>query len=91
MRASALAEMADELDLGAALLLGKGEDATGGRAKPSILADALEAVIGAVYLDGGLGAGPGRSCSASSAIASTAASRRPATRRQEPAPGAGQP
>ena len=36
-----------------ALLLGKGEDASGGREKPSILADAMEAVIGAVYLDGG--------------------------------------
>src|SRR5947209_6370519 len=51
--AAALAEVAIELDLGEALLLGKGEDASGGREKPSILADALEAVIGAVYLDGG--------------------------------------
>jgi ribonuclease III len=49
----ALAEVAAELDLGAAVLLGKGEDASGGRTKPSILADALEAVIGAVYLDRG--------------------------------------
>jgi ribonuclease-3 len=52
--AEALAEVANELDLGAALRLGKGEDASGGRAKPSILADATEAVIAAVYLDGGL-------------------------------------
>lgn len=51
--AEALAEVAMELDLGAVLLLGKGEDASGGREKPSILADATEAVIGAVYLDGG--------------------------------------
>jgi ribonuclease-3 len=51
--AAALADVAAELDLGPALLLGKGEDASGGREKPSILADALEAVIGAVYLDGG--------------------------------------
>ena len=51
--AAALADVAAELDLGRALLLGKGEDASGGREKPSILADALEAVIGAVYLDGG--------------------------------------
>jgi ribonuclease-3 len=51
--AAALAEIAAELDLGPALLLGKGEDGSGGREKPSILADALEAVIGAVYLDGG--------------------------------------
>jgi ribonuclease III len=51
--AAALADVALELDLGADILLGKGEDASGGREKPSILADALEAVIGAVYLDGG--------------------------------------
>ena len=55
VNAAALAEVADELELGDALLLGKGEDASGGREKPSILADAMEAVIGAVYLDGGLG------------------------------------
>ena len=48
-----LAEVAAELDLGAALLLGRGEDASGGRRKASILANAVEAVIGAVYLDGG--------------------------------------
>ena len=52
--ADTLAEIAQELDLGASLRLGKGEDASGGRAKPSILADAMEAVIAAVYLDGGL-------------------------------------
>jgi ribonuclease-3 len=51
--AAALADVAAELELGEALLLGKGEDASGGREKPSILADALEAVIGAVYLDAG--------------------------------------
>ena len=48
-----LAEVAAELEIGSWLLLGKGEDASGGREKPSILADAMEAVIGAVYLDGG--------------------------------------
>jgi ribonuclease-3 len=53
VNAGALAEVAAELDLGRALLLGKGEDASGGREKPSILADAMEAVIGAVYLDAG--------------------------------------
>jgi len=52
----ALAEVATALDLGASLRLGKGEDATGGRAKRSILADAMEAVIGAVYVDAGLAA-----------------------------------
>ncbi len=49
----ALAEVANELELGSHLLLGRGEDAAGGRRKDSILADALEAVVGAVYLDGG--------------------------------------
>ncbi len=53
VNSEALAEVASELDLGAALLLGKGEAASGGREKPSILADAMEAVIGAVYIDGG--------------------------------------
>ena len=48
-----LAEVAAELDIGGFLLLGKGEDASGGREKPSILADAMEAVFGAVNLDGG--------------------------------------
>jgi ribonuclease III len=54
-----LAELATSLDLGDALLLGKGEDASGGREKPSILADAMEAVFGAVYLDGGWPAAAG--------------------------------
>ena len=48
-----LAEVAAEIDLGAALHLGKGESSFGGREKPSILSDATEALIGAVYLDGG--------------------------------------
>lgn len=54
--APALAEMATELELGEVLLLGKGERASGGRDRPSILADAMEAVIGAIYLDGGMAA-----------------------------------
>lgn len=49
----ALADLALELSVGDAMLLGKGESASGGRKKPSILADAVEALIGAVYLDGG--------------------------------------
>ncbi len=53
VNSAALADVAAGLDLGAALLLGKGEDSSGGREKPSILADATEAVIGAVYLDRG--------------------------------------
>jgi len=56
VNAEALAEVAEQLGLGQFLLLGRGEDSAGGRAKPSILSDALEAVIGAVYLDGGAGA-----------------------------------
>jgi ribonuclease-3 len=54
VNASALAEVAAVIELGSCLLLGKGEDAAGGRMKPSILSDALEAVIGAVYIDGGV-------------------------------------
>lgn len=49
----ALAGVARSLDLGSYLRLGRGEEATGGRDKSSILADAVEAVIGAVYLAGG--------------------------------------
>jgi ribonuclease-3 len=52
----ALASVARGLNLGGYVRLGKGEEATGGRDKSSILADTLEAVIGAVYLDGGLDA-----------------------------------
>ena len=46
-------DVAETLQLGQKLLLGRGEDSSGGRARPSILADAVEAVIAAVYLDGG--------------------------------------
>ena len=53
----ALAEVARAIDLGPSLRLGKGEEQTGGRDKSSILADTLEAIIGAAYLDlGGDGA-----------------------------------
>ena len=55
VNSAALAEVAAELEIGDALLLGKGEDQSGGREKPSILADAMEALIGAVYLDRRLG------------------------------------
>lgn len=51
---SALAGVARRIDLGSCLLLGKGETAQGGREKNSVLSDALEAVLGAIYLDGGL-------------------------------------
>jgi ribonuclease-3 len=49
-----LAEVARELQLGEAILLGRGEELSGGRNKASILADAFEAVLGAVYVDRGL-------------------------------------
>jgi ribonuclease-3 len=50
-----LAEVALELDLGGALVLGRSEEEAAGRANPAILADALEALIGAIYRDAGLG------------------------------------
>ena len=49
----ALAFCAREIDLGQYLLLGKGEDATGGRKRESVTSDAMEALIGAIYIDGG--------------------------------------
>ena len=48
-----LAELAHKLGLGECLRLGKGEEAQGGRERPALLADAMEAVIGVAYLDGG--------------------------------------
>jgi ribonuclease-3 len=53
VRESALAPIARELDLGARLILGPGELKSGGHRRDSILADALEALIGAIYLDAG--------------------------------------
>lgn len=49
-----LAFCAKDIDLGSFILLGRGEDATGGRTRKSITSDAFEAVIGAMYLDGGI-------------------------------------
>lgn len=59
LRASLVCEkslhvFAKQINLGDFLMLGKGEENTGGRERPSILADAFEAVIAAIYLDGGL-------------------------------------
>ncbi len=54
VNATALAEVARSLDLGRHVLLGRGELHAGGADKTSILSDAIEAVIGAVYLDGGM-------------------------------------
>jgi ribonuclease-3 len=53
---SALAEIAVELGLGAALRLGRGEERSGGRDKPRLLASALEACVAAIFLDAGIGA-----------------------------------
>jgi len=49
-----LAAVAEEIGIGPLLRLGKGEEAGGGRGRPSIMADAVEAVLAAVYLDGGM-------------------------------------
>jgi len=49
-----LARFAQTLDLGRYLYLGRGEEESGGRERPSLLADAFEALVGALYLDGGL-------------------------------------
>lgn len=51
---SSLAFAARKINLGDYMLLGKGEEATGGRNRDSILADAFEALVGAIYIDGGL-------------------------------------
>ena len=54
VREGSLHEAALTLDLGSYLRLGRGEDAGGGRKRPSLLADAMEAVLAAIYLDGGI-------------------------------------
>ena len=53
VNARVLAEVAGRLGVGEVLLLGRGEEGSGGRTKASILADAFEAILGAVYLDAG--------------------------------------
>lgn len=56
VKQDALHGIAQDMNLGAFLLLGEGEHRNGGRQRPSMLADALEAVFGAIYLDGGFDA-----------------------------------
>ena len=51
---ASLSDCASRIGLGELILLGRGEEANGGRIRPSILSDALEAVIGSIYLDGGM-------------------------------------
>ena len=53
VNARVLAQVAARLGVGEVLLLGRGEEGSGGRAKASILADAFEAILGSVYLDAG--------------------------------------
>lgn len=53
VKESVLSEIANSISLGRHLRLGKGEEATGGRGKKSLLADAIEALFGAIYVDGG--------------------------------------
>ncbi len=55
----ALAQVARELDLGRFIIMGRGEEASGGRNRDSVLADVVEALFGAAYLDGGLEAARG--------------------------------
>ncbi len=54
VNAATLTDLAVDIELGGHLRLGKGEEGSGGRTKASIVSDALEAIIGAVYVDGGL-------------------------------------
>jgi ribonuclease-3 len=56
---ASLAELAEGLGLGEHMILGRGEEKTGGRRKPALLADTCEAIIAALYLDGGLDAARG--------------------------------
>ena len=56
---AALSPIAARLHIGEALIMDRGEEQTGGRTKPSVLCDAMEAVLAAVYLDGGMGAARG--------------------------------
>ena len=51
---ASLSQIAGKMHIGEALIMDKGEELTGGRTKPSVLCDAMEAVLAAVYLDGGM-------------------------------------
>lgn len=53
VKTTSLAEVAEKLDLGSQLKMSRGEEASGGRSNPGLLADTMEAVIGAIYLDQG--------------------------------------
>ena len=53
---ASLSQIAEKLGIGSAMMMDRGEEQTGGRTKPSVLCDAMEAVLAAVYLDGGMDA-----------------------------------
>lgn len=93
VRREALAEVAAALDLGRYLRLSPGEDDQGGRHNHAILADCCEAVIGALYLDGGLGPAEAliRRCWAVLVERTAAPPRDPKTALQEWAQGQGKP
>jgi ribonuclease-3 len=57
--AASLARLGEKIDLGAFLILGRGEEKTGGRLKHALIADCYEALIAAIYLDGGIDAARG--------------------------------
>lgn len=54
VRTEQLAEFAEEIELGQAVLLGRGEEASGGRTRPALLCDAFESLVGAMFLDSGV-------------------------------------
>ena len=98
VNARVLAEVAGRLGVGEVLLLGRGEEGSGGRAKASILADAFEAILGAVYLDAGWEAVPPAWCSVSwgrplsgRARSPTTSTTRAGCRRRRCATGRGRP
>jgi ribonuclease III len=94
VRRETLAEIAAELRLGDRLRMGAGERRSGGHRRPSLLADALEAVIGAVHEDGGIGAAREvivRLLGERMAAASADAAKDPKTRLQELLQGANLP
>lgn len=94
VRKETLADVAGELSLGVYLRLGLGERKSGGHRRPSLLANALEAIIGAVHLDGGIEAATtlvDRLLGARMAGASAAAAKDPKTRLQELLQGANLP
>jgi ribonuclease-3 len=54
VRTEQLAQFAQEIDLGQVIFLGRGEEASGGRERPALLCGAFEALVGAIYLEGGM-------------------------------------